>query len=97
MAVSIAHEPVASVELAHPVEHSGGRLDCLVFSRRPNVGDLRAADGMGTTASAACIIARCCSIPAAVLDQVDVHDFVRASEVLAGFLPPPPPTGAPAP
>lgn len=74
-----------NVPLKYPIKAHGEELRALTF-RRPNVGDLRAADGLGDVGKLAKLIERCAGIPSTSVDQIDAADVEKIGEVIGGFL-----------
>ena len=74
-----------NVPLKYSIKAHGEELRALTF-RRPNVGDLRASDGLGDVGKLAKLIERCAGIPASSVDQIDAADVEQIGAVIAGFL-----------
>lgn len=81
-----------NIKLQHPIKAHGEELLALTL-RRPTLGDLRAADGLGDVGKLAKLIERCAGIPASSVDAIDAADVEAISEVIGSFLSRSRPTG----
>ena len=81
------------IELAHPITMGDERIEAIELDR-PKVKHLMAYDrAEGEMAKMAALIAELAGLPRPVVDQMDAADFMRASEVVSGFLDAGPATG----
>lgn len=75
------------IDLEHPIEANGEQLAKLTIGRRPTVADLKAMDGQkGEVAKTSALLAKLAGVPPSSIDQMDAGDFMRAGEVVEGFL-----------
>jgi hypothetical protein len=82
-----------TVALAYPIKVEGADVTTLTL-KRPKTLDLKVMDqAKGDTDKTARLIARLANVPPSSVDQLDGSDFTALSEVVAGFLRPPQPTG----
>lgn len=81
------------IKLTQPILVDGLNVDTLNL-RRPVARDLRAvrngASGMDFILDLA---ATCCAVPPSSIDQMDIADALKLTEVVSGFLGIAPPTG----
>lgn len=79
-------EPI-TIKLSHPVEAFGEQVSELVIKKRPKAKDLRAMDSeKGEVGKTAALMAQLTGVPSSTIDQLDAADFMKASEVVEGFL-----------
>jgi hypothetical protein len=78
--------PTTQIELEYPVEVDGVQVNTLAM-RRPTVADqLAFEDGKGTEAKKTVnMMAALCDVPPATIQQLDIIDFQKLAEVMAGF------------
>lgn len=78
--------PTTPIELEYPVEVDGVQVSTLAM-RRPTVADqLAFEDGKGTEAKKTVnMMAALCDVPPATIQQLDIVDFQKLAEVMAGF------------
>lgn len=90
----MSQEVAATVDLEVPITAYGEKTSRLVFNRRPNLGDFRAADGEeGEFGVMVIVISRCCGIPPSAAEEIDPVDFDKVGEVVRGFTGSSPRTG----
>lgn len=74
------------IELSHPITMGDERIESIELDR-PKVKHLMAYDrAEGEMAKMAALIAELAGLPKPVIEQMDAADFMRASEVVSGFL-----------
>lgn len=89
-------EPI-KIALSAPVKHGEKEITEIVFGREMVAGDLRGVSARDLTHDDICDIAgRISGIPAPVLRQLKMPDYMRVTEVISGFFDNSPPTGNPA-
>lgn len=76
------------VDLTVPVKAYGESVTKLTFRRRPNLGDLRATDGLGDSARIVVLVSRLADIPESSAEQIDVVDLEAVGAVVADFFVP---------
>lgn len=78
--------PTTPIELEYPVEVDGVQVSTLAM-RRPTVADqLAFEDGKGTEAKKTVnMMAALCDVPPSTIQQLDIIDFQKLAEVMAGF------------
>jgi hypothetical protein len=80
------NRPTTTIDLEYSVEVDGVQVSTLAM-RRPTVADqLAFEDGKGTEAKRTVnMMAALCDVPPATIQQLDIVDFQKVAEVLAGF------------
>lgn len=80
------HRPTTAIDLDYAIEVDGVMVSTLSM-RRPTVADqLAFEEGKGTEAKRTVnMMAVLCEVPPAAIQQLDITDFQKLAEVMAGF------------
>lgn len=80
------NRPTTPIDLEYPVEVDGVQVSTLAM-RRPTVADqLAFEEGKGTEAKKTVhMMAALCDVPPATIQQLDIVDFQKLANVMAGF------------
>lgn len=70
------------VKLQFPIQAYGKDVSELTFSRRVNLGDIRATDGMGDGARMVRLVSRLAGIPESSAEQIDAFDLDAVGSVV---------------
>ena len=82
-----ATDPVASVDLSVPIKDGADTVSTLHFYRRPNFGDLEAADeAKGNIGRVLILVSRLTGLTPREAREIDASDVEAVSEVVADLL-----------
>jgi hypothetical protein len=78
-------------KLKHPIRHTKNDVITEIVVRRLKVKDIRVLEGRDFSSVEA--VRLLTGLDSVVLDEMDGEDFIKVSELVAGFLPSAPQTG----
>lgn len=83
----IDSDPILVVPLAVPIEDGGELVNEIKFYRRPNFGDLEAADAaVGDMGRLVALVSRLACLTPREVRSIDAGDVVAVSDAIAGLL-----------